>query len=137
MVPASVFQIPLNTPKNLLDGSTNIHVYYNCTRHKDRHCKNPYLREEQLISQLEAIIDQLDINQLGARHIIDREIERHNKLRTSVLGIKDEKRVKEKEVDVRMYAKYLLKEGTIYEKRELLEQFKNKIVLNDKKISIG
>lgn len=95
---------------------------------------NPYLREESLIAQLEEIIDQLDINQLGARHIIDREIERHNKLRSSVLGIKDDKGIKEKEVDVRMYAKYLLKEGTIYEKRELLEQLKNRLVMDDKKI---
>lgn len=53
-----------------------------------------------------------------------------------MLGIKDEKKVKEKEVDVRMYAKYLLKEGTIHEKRELLEQLRNKILLTDKKISL-
>lgn len=94
------------------------------------------MREDYLITQLEEIIDKLDINQLGARSIIDREIERHNKLRSSVLGIKDDKNVKEKEVDIRMYAKYLLKEGTIYEKRELLEQLRNKIILNDKIIKL-
>jgi len=123
--------------KNRSDGSIRTYVYYSCTRHKARHCTNPYLREDYLIIQLEEIINDLEINQLGARHIIDREIERHNKLRSSVLGIKDDKKVKEKEVDIRMYAKYLLKEGTIYEKRELLEQLRNKIMLNDKKICIG
>lgn len=122
--------------KNISDGSVHTYIYYSCTRHKDKHCTNPYVREDNLISQLEEIIDKLDINQLGARHIIDREIERHNKLRSSVLGIKDEKKVKEKEVDVRMYAKYLLKEGTIFEKRELLEQLRNKIILTDKIISL-
>ncbi len=122
--------------KNISDGSVHTYIYYSCTRHKDKHCTNPYVREDNLINQLEEIIDTLDINQLGARHIIDREIERHNKLRSSVLGIKDEKKVKEKEVDVRMYAKYLLKEGTIHEKRELLEQLRNKLILNDKKISL-
>jgi len=35
-----------------------------------------------------------------------------------------------------MYAKYLLKEGTIYEKRELLEQLRNKIMLNDKVVCL-
>lgn len=122
--------------KSISDGTTRTYIYYSCTRHKDHHCTNPYVREDHLIAQLEEIIDRLDINQLGARHIIDREIERHNKLRSSVLGIKDDRKIKEKEVDIRMYAKYLLKEGTIYEKRELLEQLMNRVVLNDKKIAI-
>ena len=97
---------------------------------------NPYLREESLIAQLEEIIDQLDINQLGARHIIDREIERHNKLRSSVLGIKDDKGIKEKEVDVRMYAKYLLKEGSVSDKRELLANLRSRLNYKDKKITM-
>lgn len=54
-----------------------------------------------------------------------------------MFGIKDEKRLKEKGVDIRMYAKYLLKEGTIYEKRELLENLKNRLVVNDKKIELA
>ncbi len=122
--------------KNISDGSVHTYIYYSCTRHKDHNCTNPYIREDQLLIQLEEIIDKLDINQLGARHIIDREIERHNKLRSNVLGIKDERKVKEKEIDIKAYAKYLLKEGTVYEKRELLEQLKNKIILDDKKISL-
>ncbi len=122
--------------KNISDGSVHSYIYYSCTRHNDMFCKNPYVREDNLITQLEEIIDKLDINQIGARHIIDREIEKHNKLRSNVFGIKDEKKIKEKEVDIRAYAKYLLKEGTIYEKRELLEQLKNKIVMNDKKIEM-
>ncbi|MHB1118166.1 MAG: recombinase family protein [Minisyncoccota bacterium] len=122
--------------KIISDGTTRTYIYYSCTRHKDHHCTNPYVREDHLITQLEEIIDELDINQLGARHIIDREIERHNKLRSSVLGIKDDRKVKEKEVDIRMYAKYLLKEGTIYEKRELLEQLRNKIMLDNKQVML-
>jgi len=57
-------------------------------------------------------------------------------LRSNVLGIKDDRKIKEKEIDIKAYAKYLLKEGTIYEKRELLEQLKNKIILDDKNISL-
>jgi len=37
-----------------------------------------------------------------------------------------------KDVDIRNYAKYILKEGNIYEKRELLECLKSKLVLKDK-----
>ena len=120
--------------KHNKDCSSHAYVYYSCTRHKDHNCTNPYIREDQLIIQLDGLMDNLDINQIGARYIIDREIERHNKLRSSVFGIKDDKIIQEKEIDARTYAKYLLKEGTIYEKRELLEQLRNKIVLEDKKI---
>ncbi|MCU0660196.1 MAG: hypothetical protein MUD00_01105 [Candidatus Pacebacteria bacterium] len=51
--------------------------------------------------------------------------------------IKDEKKLKEKEVDIRMYAKYLLKEGTIHEKRELLENLRNKLLVTEKKITLA
>ncbi len=120
--------------KNISDGSVHWYIYYSCTKRHDHHCKNPYIREDSLITQLDAIIDQLDINELGARHIIDREVERHNKLRASVLGKKKEDKIDD--IDIRTYAKYLLREGTIYEKRELLANLKNKIVIKDKKITL-
>jgi len=41
------------------------------------------------------------------------------------------------EVDIRNYAKYILNEGTILEKRELLSCLKSKLVLENKKIKIG
>jgi DNA invertase Pin-like site-specific DNA recombinase len=121
--------------KNISDGSIHWYIYYSCTRHKDHNCKNPYIREDNLITQLDTLIDQMDINELGARHIIDREVERHNKLRASVLGKNNDERLQD--IDIRTYAKYLLREGTIYEKRELLANLKNKIVIKDKKITLG
>jgi hypothetical protein len=40
-----------------------------------------------------------------------------------------------KDVDVRNYAKYLLREGNLFEKRDLLFCMKSKILLKDKKVS--
>ena len=40
------------------------------------------------------------------------------------------------EIDIRNYAKYLLREGTDLEKRELLGCLKGKITLRDKKIDL-
>lgn len=120
--------------KNISDGSVHWYIYYSCTRHKDHHCKNPYIREDSIIAQLDTIIDDLDINELGARHIIEKEVERHNKLRATVLGKQKEDKIQD--IDVKAYAKYLLREGTIYEKRELLSNLKNRIVIKDKKISL-
>ena len=51
-----------------------------------------------------------------------------------LLGVK----TKEKKIDINAmdYAAYLLREGTLIEKRELLSCLKSKLMLKDKKISL-
>lgn len=44
--------------------------------------------------------------------------------------------VKVNNVDIRNYAKYILREGSILEKRELLECIKTRIILKNKEITI-
>jgi len=58
----------------------------------------------------------------------------YNKIRAKLLGAKENN--KALDVDVRNYAKYMLKEGTMIEKRELLGCLKNRIVLKDKQITL-
>ncbi|MDP3729874.1 MAG: recombinase family protein [bacterium] len=120
--------------KNISDGSVHTYIYYSCTRHKDKDCKNPYIREEALVTELLELIDIISIDTIGARHIIEREIGKYNKLRADVLGIKE--KIQKPDVDVRSYAKHMLKEGTIHEKRELLENLRSRIILKDRKISL-
>jgi len=57
---------------------------------------------------------------------------RINRFNTEVLGNKKEKN--DIDIDIRNYTKYLLKQGTILEKRELLTCLKSKLILKDKKI---
>lgn len=52
----------------------------------------------------------------------------------SLLGIKE--KIKVDDVDIRNYAKFVLREGQDLEKRELLGCFKSKIFLNNKVISL-
>jgi DNA invertase Pin-like site-specific DNA recombinase len=120
--------------KNMSDGSVQGYLYYSCTKHKDKECKNPYIREDNLIAQLVEMIDELSIDEIGARHVIEREVTRYNKLRASMLGVKEKD--KAKEIDIRKYAKYMLREGTLVERRELLQHLRNRIVMKDKKISL-
>lgn len=121
--------------KKQKNGNVHKYIYYGCTRSRDHHCKNGYLREEELIKQFSSIIDKVDINELGIRKKFDEEVERYNNFRGKILGIK-EKEKKGKKIDVREYAKYLLKAGTIIEKRELLSCLKDKVVMKDRKISL-
>lgn len=117
--------------KNIKDGSVHWYIYYSCDKFKDHHCKNPYIREDNLITLLIELIDDISIDEIGARHLIEREVRRYNELR-SAMGHTDKD--KARDMDVRKYAKYLLQNGAPAEKRELLEHLRNRIVMKDKKI---
>ena len=120
--------------KKLKDGSVNRHVYYGCTKSKDKNCQCGYINEIELIEQFEKLLDRISINEIGMRDKIKYEVERIKKFQQSVLNI--EQQIQIKDVDIRNYAKFILKDGTIEEKRELLACFKSKIILKDKIVSL-
>jgi hypothetical protein len=93
---------------------------------------NHAINETDLINELIELIDAVDLDELGIKEKIKQEIMRINRFNTEVLGNKKEKN--DIDIDIRNYVKYLLKQGTILEKRELLSCFKTKLVLKDKKI---
>ena len=112
--------------KQLKDGTVAKYIYYGCGRSKDRHCKGGYLREEELIDQLVKVLDQIDFNMLGVQHKFEEELKRFNKFQRGVLGFSDPK-AKHDNIDSKTYARYVLKEGTNEEKRELMGFLKSKI----------
>ncbi len=118
-----------------LDGSVKTYIYYSCTKVQDRFCKNPYLREDQLIAELCKVIDLVDIDEIGARQLIEKEVARYNKLQAATRQTGE--RLKAKEMDVRSYAKYLLENGAIEERRALLEHLRGKIVMKDRKVCLS
>ena len=121
--------------KQLKDGSVVKYIYYGCGRSKDRHCKNPYLREEELTEQLIKIMDQIDLNQTGVQHKFEEELKRYNKFNRGVLGIRNQ--IKDHEaLDLRTYSKYILREGTNEEKRELMGCFKSQIKIRKHIVTI-
>jgi len=122
--------------KNLKDGTMARYIYYGCTRGKDKYCKNIYIREEELIKELLKIIDQVEIDKLGMRFKLEAEVERYNKFQESVLGTEPNKNVPVKKIEVRTYAKYVLQEGSITEKRELLALLQSKLIYKDKTITL-
>jgi DNA invertase Pin-like site-specific DNA recombinase len=118
--------------KKLSDGSVRRYVYYGCSRARNQNCKGGYLREEELIEQLTRIIDELDINDLGLKRQFNDEIERYYKFSKGILGLKDSNFDKQKSIDMKNYAKYVLREGSIIEKREVLSQLESKLVMKNK-----
>lgn len=121
--------------KQLAKGGANRYIYYSCARSRDRNCKNKYIREEDLITELLKILDKVNINELGMRQKLEDEIARFNIFQRSVLGAR-EKIQTNKEMDIRNYAKYILKEGTTIEKRELLANLRSRIQYKDKVLTL-
>lgn len=115
--------------KKLKDGTVARYVYYGCGRTRDKNCRgNKYLREEELVNQLLGIIDLIDLNQLSVQTKFEDELKRYNKFQRTVLGLRDPK-AQHEDIDIRTYAKYILKEGSLTEKREFLMCIKTRIVL--------
>ncbi|MDP2946172.1 MAG: hypothetical protein Q8N61_01815 [bacterium] len=118
------------------DGTPAHYIYYGCSRAKDRNCKNKYIREEELIEELIKILDRVNINELGMRMKLEDEIRRFNKLQKIVNGQTGKALVEENDVNIRQYAKYLLKEGSVSDKRELLANLRSRLNYKDKKITL-
>jgi DNA invertase Pin-like site-specific DNA recombinase len=121
--------------KQLKDGTTARYIYYGCCRSRDLRCKGGYMREEALVDQMIKLIDQVDVNELTIRHQIDLEFERYNKFQ----GMLGRDKIEHKDtpaIEPKAYAKYLLKSGSMIEKRELLGSLKSKLVLKDKNLSL-
>jgi site-specific DNA recombinase len=121
--------------KKQKNGNIHRYVYYCCSKSKDRNCKGGYLEEKELILQFEGLIDKINLDEIGVKEKIKSEVERFKKFQRSVLGSKE--KIEIGEIDIRNYAKYILKEGTHIEKRELLSCFNNRIILDQKNIHLG
>ncbi len=70
------------------------------------------------------------------RKKLEEEIARFNIFQRSVLGSTDKVK-NNNETDIRNYAKYILKEGTTVEKRELLVNLRSKIIYKDKSLTMA
>ena len=121
--------------KQLKDGTTTKYIYYGCGRSKDKQCKNGCLREEELTTQLISIMDQIDLNETGVQIKFQEELKRYNKFNRGVLGVQ-KRSTKHEDIELKTYVKYILKEGTNEEKRELMGCFKSKIKVTKKVVTI-
>ncbi len=117
--------------KTLKDGTVRRYVYYRCSKGVRQICEEPEIREEALIEQMCDIIDQVDIDEFGAMENIQTEIRRMNKMIRMLNGDKSSEDILDiPNIDVKKCAKYILREGTIGEKRKFSENLKSKLSLN-------
>ncbi len=116
------------------NGNVHRYVYYGCTKNKDKNCKCGYIEEKDLIKQFELLLDKIDMNEISIKEKIKTEVERFKKFNRVLLGITD--KIEIVDIDIRAYTKFILREGTDLEKRELLGCLRSSIMLSNKKISL-
>lgn len=116
--------------KNLKNGSVNRYVYYGCTKAKDTYCKCGYINEPELIEQFIQLIDKIDLDETTISSRLKDEVERMKKFNKSLLGTSE--KIEIMDIDIKNYARYILKEGQDLEKRGLMNCIKNTIHLKNK-----
>jgi len=121
--------------KKLASGGTAHYIYYGCNRSKDLQCKCGYIREEELIKQLVDIIDQLDLKESEVLKKYEGEMIRLKKFQQTILGV-TKKMEPESELDLKLYAKYILENGGLHEKREFLGSINSEILLTHKILTV-
>jgi DNA invertase Pin-like site-specific DNA recombinase len=121
--------------KKLKDGGANRHVYYGCTRSRDINCRCGYIKEDDIISQLISLMNELDIDEKFIRQKFEGEYRRMKKFQSEFLGV-GKVTPSNEEFNIRLYMTHVLSEGSIVEKRELLSCIKNRIKIKEKQLYI-
>jgi site-specific DNA recombinase len=121
--------------KKINDGTINRYVYYHCSKGKRVPCDEPYIREEKLLIQLLNLMDSINIDEMCVHEKLAKELERYQKFAVSVLQM-GATPINAPTVDIRSYAKYVLKEGSRDEKRDVLSCIRTQLILSDQKVCL-
>ncbi len=120
--------------KKLKNGKINAHVYYGCTKARDKNCPCGYINEIDLIVQLQKLVDGIDLNETSIKRKVEAEVSRYKKFHKTLLG--ETADIAVTDIDVKDYVKFLLKEGTLEEKREIISCFSSQIMLQHKTLAL-
>lgn len=121
--------------KQLKNGNVAKYIYYGCNRSRDKNCKSNYVREDELIKQLTALLDQMKFDQEKVKTKFEHELKRFNKFQKGVLK-QNNPQADHEDVNLKVYMEYILKDGTMEEKRELMNCLNSKILITNKIITI-
>jgi hypothetical protein len=116
------------------NGTIKTHVYYGCTKARDQHCPCGYINEDDLITQLQKLIDTVNLNETSVKKKVEAEVARYKKFHRSLLGEGSNMAVTD--IDVKDYVKFLLKDGSLEEKRDIISCFKSSIFLKNKILTL-
>lgn len=95
---------------------------------------NPAINEDDLLKEFQKMAGTLELNEVQLNEKLNLEIKKFKKLQAMFLG-KDNSADIHK-VDLRNYMKFVLKDGTILEKRSVFDCIKSDLILKNKTITV-
>lgn len=120
--------------KKLKNGQVNTHIYYGCTKARDKKCRCGYMTEKELVCQLQKLIDSVELNKTNIMTLVEAEVIRYKKFQFSLFGQSAD--VKVTDVDIKKYATFILSEGTAEERRAILLSLNSPLLFSKNKISL-
>ncbi|MBN1262842.1 MAG: recombinase family protein [Candidatus Pacebacteria bacterium] len=117
-------------------GNPRRHVYYQCAKARNKKCKEVMLSEKQLIGALTRYVNFMSLHhpqKIKLTHKVKTGMETYRKIREQVLLLKDINPGSE-EISFTEYAKYVLRDGSNEEKREIVKVFGKYLYIHDKEV---
>lgn len=114
--------------KKRVDGGSNRHVYYHCSRQVDYNCSEPYVKEERLIETLLAKVSVLELDSKNAEPGLINAI---NKF-TSMIRTKD--RSFKSSQAFQAYARYVLEAGSEFERTRLIRNISSNLAIHNRAV---
>lgn len=117
-------------------GEPRRHVYYHCARQMNK-CPEPYISEEKLIKQILRYINFMNIahpNFLKLTEVLKTSIASYLSIREEILYEQDIS-PHSRPFDPVNFARYILTNGTIQEKRDLVKALDRQLVIKNRFIS--
>lgn len=113
-------------------GDPVYHIYYHCSRQKKYDCPEPYVTEDKLIREL---LRYIQFTSMAHPQMINHTdkfkfyMEEYKKMREMIL-LQQDINPEHQPLDIKEYAKYALRNGSMEEKREVVKAFGNLLYLH-------
>lgn len=114
--------------KHNKNGTSRTHTYYHCSRQVDRQCKELFSTEENVVDQLAAMCNELISDVRNVEPSLQSAIQRFSKMMSITYLEHDQTSV------VSAYVKYVLRNGSLFEKTRLVRNLDIKLVLHERKL---
>lgn len=114
--------------KSRVDGSKSRFVYYHCSRQVKLNCKEPYAREQDIIHELSSMCNELITNLGDVEPGLHEAIDKFTKMMRITHETYNLAEI------IGRYIKYVLRDGTLFEKTRLVRNMNVQPVLHNRKL---
>lgn len=110
------------------------HIYYNCTKFRDICCVEPYIPEEKLIEEFIMVLRHVPTEQIISNPILSPKYKLYQSFSALILGRNIQNDDDSFQTDTESFLRYIFKEGTRIEKRELLSSIGTILYLHNREV---